>query len=129
AAARFDTPTSLVADNQGNLYIDDSHNFTIRKLVVATGQVTTIAGSPGEYGYTDGVGAAARFVFPYGMALDGMGNLYISDQFHLRRLVVATGEVIDLQITNAEDGTPLAVAGALTVDGSGAPSVLDAVTV
>jgi hypothetical protein len=128
AAARFDTPTTLVADGQGNLYINDSHNLTIRKLVVATGEVTTVAGSPGEAGYTDGVGTAARFVFPYGMALDGKGNLYISDQYHLRRLVVATGEVIDLKgITVDSVGTPLSIYGPVAIDNMGAPLVVEAV--
>jgi len=127
AAARFDTPTTLVSDGQGNLYINDSHNLTIRKLAVATGQVTTVAGSPGQAGYTDGVGSAARFVFPYGMALDRKGNLFISDQFHLRRLIVATGEVIDLKgITVDSAGTPLAISSAVAVDNTGAPLVLDA---
>jgi len=125
AAARFDTPTTLVADGQGNLYVNDSHNLTIRKIMVATGEVTTIAGSPGEYGYTDGVGKAARFVFPYGMALDSKGNLYISDQYHLRRLVVATGEVIDLVgITVDAAGTPLSIYGALAVDNKDNPLVV-----
>jgi len=127
AAARFDTPTTLVSDGLGNLYVNDSHNLTIRKLVVATGQVTTIAGSPGQSGYTDGVGSAARFVFPYGMALDGKGNLYISDQFHLRRLVIATGQVLDLEITDDPEGTPLSISAALAVDGTGAPLVVEAV--
>jgi len=125
AAARFDTPTTLVSDGQGNLYVNDSHNLTIRKLAVATGEVTTIAGSPGEYGYVDGVGKAARFVFPYGMALDDKGNLYISDQFHLRRLVVSTGEVIDLKIVNVPEGTALSIGSALALDASGAPLVVD----
>jgi DNA-binding beta-propeller fold protein YncE len=67
----------------------------IRKLVAATGVVTTIAGQPNTLGSTDGIGMAARFNVPIGLALDGQGNLYIAerDGDRVRRLSLSTGAV------------------------------------
>ena len=50
AVARFDGPYSMTSDGAGNLYIADSNNHAIRKLVVATGEVTTLAGALGKAG-------------------------------------------------------------------------------
>jgi hypothetical protein len=57
------------------LYVADGGNNTIRKVVVATGTVTTLAGTAGMSGSTDSTGLLARFNFPKGVALDGAGNL------------------------------------------------------
>jgi sugar lactone lactonase YvrE len=76
--ARFNTPTSVTAAGDGNLYVADNSNQTIRKIT-PTGVVTTFAGSPGESGSTDGTGSAARFYNPTGVALDSNGNVYVAD--------------------------------------------------
>jgi sugar lactone lactonase YvrE len=95
AAARFGDPEGVVADGAGNLYVADTGGETIRKIVVATGQVTTIAGSPGVFGSADGVGAAAQFGAPVGIAADDAGNLYVADSENntIRKVVIATGQV------------------------------------
>ena len=62
--ARFDQPSGIAGDGAGNLYIADSQSATIRKLVIATGAVTTIAGAPNQPGDEDGIGSAARFEVP-----------------------------------------------------------------
>src|SRR4029079_9215546 len=66
AAAGFGSPTDLVLDRHGNLFVSDYG--TIRQVVVATGAVTTLAGAPGATGSQDGVGAAARFAGPTSIA-------------------------------------------------------------
>ncbi len=81
SAARFSFPRGLAIDAAGNLYVADSGNSTIRK-VTAAGAVTTRAGSPGKYGSTDGVGGAARFNSPNGVAVDSSTNLYVADTFN-----------------------------------------------
>jgi len=93
-AARFNRPARLIYVG-GNLYICDTDNHTIRKLVVATGEVTTIAGLAGSSGSTDATGSVARFYFPKGIAYDGSGNLYICDtgNYTIRKLVISTGAV------------------------------------
>ena len=77
AAARFNYPYGIATDGT-NLFVADSNNQTIRKVVIATGVVTTIAGTAGSSGSTDNTGAAARFYYPYGIATDGT-NLFVAD--------------------------------------------------
>jgi sugar lactone lactonase YvrE len=76
SAASFSNPWGLVLDPQGNIVVTDSRNGTIRKATIA-GVVTTFAGSNG--GSVDGVGTNAKFNFPYGLAIDGSGDLYVAE--------------------------------------------------
>jgi sugar lactone lactonase YvrE len=62
----------------GNIYVGDTNNFTIRQITPA-GVVTTLAGSPGIRGGTNGTGSVARFELPEGMAVDSAGNIYVAD--------------------------------------------------
>ena len=98
ADARFSSPSDLAYDNAGNLYVTDTYNDTIRAIAVATGTVTTLAGSAGTFGSADGTGAAARFYRPLGPAYDGAGDLYVADSENdtIRKIVVATGVVTTL---------------------------------
>ncbi len=95
-AATFHTPSGVATDGI-NLYVADSENDIIRKIVVATGVVTTLAGKAMFVGSTDGTGAAARFGFPVGITTDGT-NLYVADSDYstIRKIVVATGVVTTL---------------------------------
>jgi hypothetical protein len=76
--ARFDSPSGVAADAAGNVYVADTNNHTIRKITQA-GVVTTLAGAASQIGSADGTGAAARFAFPRGLAVDGSGNVYVAD--------------------------------------------------
>lgn len=78
AAARFAAPSSLAIDGADNLYVADSGNHVIRKITPA-GVVTTLAGTAGSFGATDGVGAAARFNNPRGIVCAADGTLYVAD--------------------------------------------------
>jgi len=93
AAARFNLPLGITTDGT-NLYVTDFNNNTIRRIVIATGAVTTIAGSPGTGGSADGTGTAAKFNGPYGITTDGT-NLYVTDSHNntIRQIVIATGVV------------------------------------
>ena len=78
-----------------NLYVSDIGSDNIRKIVIATGQVSTFAGSYG-FGYQDGTVSNAKFNNPTGLCLDASGtNLYISDTDNLkiRKIELATGIV------------------------------------
>src|SRR5664280_16059 len=79
SAARFDSPSAVAVDLSGNVYVADAGNFTIRKVVPATGAVSTLAGLAGTSGSTDGEGTAVRFFAPAGVAVDNSGNLYVAD--------------------------------------------------
>ena len=97
AAAQFNFPYGVACDASGNVYVADSQNHRIRKIVAATGAVSTLAGS-GTAGFADGTGPAARFFNPTGVAFDGGGTLYVADQSNsrIRRIVAATGVVSTL---------------------------------
>src|SRR5215469_5824207 len=76
--ARFSGPADVVMDSNGNFYIADRSNNTIRKMA-PDGQVTTLAGLAGTSGTNDGLGAAARFFGPNSLAVDPQGNVYVAD--------------------------------------------------
>jgi sugar lactone lactonase YvrE len=121
AAAAFDVPYGAASDGT-NLFVSDRN--CIRKVVLATGAVTTLAGSSMAEGTADETGAKARFKRPAGLAYDG-GNLYVADSGNcaIRRVVVATRAVstivagpcnssstLDHPLGVATDGTSLFVA-------------------
>jgi len=76
--AKFSSPTGIVADKEGNLYVSDLHNQCIRKITPA-GVVTTLVGIAGLPGLVDGDATVARFQSPFGIAIDKQGNLYVAD--------------------------------------------------
>lgn len=78
AAASFNGLYGITVDSLGNAYVADRSNHTIRKID-ASGVVTTLAGSAGVWGNADGPGTSARFRSPNGVALDSIGNLYVTD--------------------------------------------------
>ena len=98
--AHFDSPYGIAIDSASlNLYIADSGNHTIRRIKIATGEVTTLAGSPRITGATDGRGEAASFHTPFGLTLDETGAyLFVSDSENhiIRKIVVEAGEVTTL---------------------------------
>jgi DNA-binding beta-propeller fold protein YncE len=81
AAAQFDYPADVAVDAAGNVYVADEFNNTIREIT-PTGVVTTLAGTAGQYGSTDGTGTAARFTDPIGVAVDAAGNVYVADNYN-----------------------------------------------
>ena len=64
-------PVGLALDSPARLYVSDTWNHAVRAVDRRTGEVTTFAGQPGQSGSEDGVGGAARFNEPRGLALDG----------------------------------------------------------
>jgi len=126
SAASFYSPAGLTVDGGGNIYVADSQNSTIRKITPG-GLVTTLAGSAGHTGSTDGSGSAARFFYPNDVTLDGSGNLLVADTGNntIRKVtpsgVVTTvtgqpgvsgpyGGVTDGSLSNALFNQPLGVA-------------------
>ena len=92
-SARFVYPLGVAIDGQGAMYVADSGNKTIRRIA-PNGLVTTLAGSPGAYGNSDGPSREARFGNPRGVAVDGSGNVYVADTYNQTiRKVTPAGEV------------------------------------
>ncbi|MDU0460284.1 MAG: hypothetical protein RW306_16270 [Geobacteraceae bacterium] len=108
-AARFNTPNGVTTDGT-SLFVADNINHTIRKILISTGAVTTIAGVAGSSGSADGIGTNARFYNPLGITTDGI-NIYVADSNNntIRRIVISTGLVTTLAgtagISGSADGT------------------------
>jgi DNA-binding beta-propeller fold protein YncE len=98
--ARFRGPAAVAIDSGGTvLYVADRGNRVVRQIDLMSGMVTTLAGTPGEPGAADGVGAAARFRSPGAIALtpDGQALLVADSGNHaIRRVALATREVTTL---------------------------------
>ena len=118
--ASFNYPWGIVTDNLGNLYISDRDNGRIRKLVIATGVVTTLAGN-GSGTSTDGTGTNAIVSYPTGLTIDpATGTMIVADGIRIRRVTFAgvvttiagntTTASIDGVGTNASFNGPLGLA-------------------
>lgn len=83
SAARFNNPSNVIVDRQGVVYVSELYGGYIRK-VSQSGVVTTVAGNGETYGYSDGVGTAAAFFYPYGMEIDSQGVLLLGDSENYR---------------------------------------------
>jgi DNA-binding beta-propeller fold protein YncE len=92
-ASRFNLPMGVAVDSQGTLYVADSQNHSVRR-VMPDGTVTTLAGGHGP-GFLDGPAATARLDTPHGIALDGRGGLLVAEfgNHAVRRIDLALGEV------------------------------------
>jgi sugar lactone lactonase YvrE len=116
-AARFYWPMDVASDGQGNFYVADAQNNTIRKIA-ANGTVTTFAGFPGVAGSANATGTNASFNHPQAVAVDASENVYVAD----------TGNSVVREITPA--GTVSTLAGLPgnigSSDGDGTAAQFDA---
>ncbi len=104
SAARFTYPVGVAVDGAGNVIVADTSNHTIRKVTPA-GVVTTVAGVPRSSGSGDGFGSQARFNFPFDVAIDASGNVFVADtDNHLIRRVTADGRVTTIAGSAQEQG-------------------------
>jgi DNA-binding beta-propeller fold protein YncE len=111
--ASFAHPRGITTDGR-NLYVADQDNNKIRKIVIASGEVTTLAGTGAPGAGNDPSGTSATFNAPYGITTDGT-NLYVSDYGNnkIRKIVIASGAVTTLAgsgLPGADDNTDGALA-------------------
>ncbi|MGP8215432.1 MAG: PKD domain-containing protein, partial [Bacteroidia bacterium] len=127
SAASFYYPTGVAVDGSGNLYVADSYDNEIRKVVISSGVVTTFAGSTAS-GSANGTGTAAGFNSPVGVMYDGSGDLYVADASNneIRKIVISTAAVTTFAgstTSGSANGTGTAAGfhypTSLTIDGSG----------
>ena len=130
--AGFYHPVGMCVDNAGNMYVADEDNNMIRKIVLATGQVTTIAGQI-TAGFQNGNGTSAQFNLPCGVAVDNGGNLFVADYANnVIRKITSSGAVTTFVGTGSQgyaDGTGILAAlnhpYAITIDGNNNLYVVD----
>lgn len=103
--ANLNGPKGMVLDASGNIFVADSFNFVIKKIDTS-GAMSVFAGSLGNSGSDDGQGTAAKFTYPWGMAIDSRGNLYVADYGgHTIRKISPTGLVSTLAGTAGAPGS------------------------
>jgi len=101
----FYSPTGVAVDLSGNVYVADTLNGTIRKITPA-GLVSTLAGTAGLSGTSNGTGPAASFSQPAGITVDKSGNVYVADQANsLIRLITPSGQVSTFAGTQGISGS------------------------
>ncbi len=105
--ARLAGPRGLAYDVQGNLYFSDRQHNRIRKIT-PTGEISTVAGN-GIFGFGGDGGPAvdAQLGTPFGVAVDGDGNIYASDtaNHRIRRIDAATGIITTVAGTGTAGAT------------------------
>ncbi|MCX6954808.1 MAG: hypothetical protein NTV51_21840 [Verrucomicrobia bacterium] len=106
-AARFNQPFAITSDG-ANLYVADTNNHAVRKIVLTggvVGTVNTLAGSIGTSGSTDSIGTSASFKNPTGVTVKS-GTVYVSDTLNntIRQILVSSGAVSTLAGTAGQSG-------------------------
>ena len=115
--ARFNSPKAVAVDRNGNVYVADTGNHTIRKIT-SSGVVTTVAGQAGKKGSADGDVSSALFDSPDNLAVDASGNVYL---YNTRERKISGGQVQTLQIPAQgldADSKPVSITGV-----SGCPAI------
>jgi gliding motility-associated-like protein len=106
--ATFTSPAAAVFDSHSNMFVSDNVSNTIRK-VAPDGTVSTFAGTAGVTGPINGIGAAAQFKSPYGLAIDASDNIYVADMGNnLIRKIAPNSEVTTFSgsgQSGTQDGT------------------------
>jgi len=113
-SANLNFPQAVFVDAQDDVFIADTEDYAIREVVAATGNIQTVAGTPGTAGYTGDGGAAksAELSRPYGVLVDGSGNIFIADTDNSAIRVVNTGSAaITIAGVVIQPGTIQTVAG------------------
>src|SRR6185295_19006353 len=100
--ATLDSPRALRLDGKGSLYISDYNNNRVRKLVLATGVISLVAGNGAVRASGDNGPATAAALDPHDIAIDAAGNLYIADYTNnrIRKVDAATGKITTIAGTS-----------------------------
>ena len=121
ANARFGRPTGMAIDGEGNLYVSDDGNKTLRKVTPA-GEVSTLAGTPGTEDTVDGSGSVAHFRTLSSVTADRAGNVHVLDLSTLRK-ITRDGMVTSYQLKAADQSGPVDFGAFATIAADGAGNI------
>jgi sugar lactone lactonase YvrE len=109
----FNYPEGVAVDSQGNIYVANTGDETILGITPGGKITTTIAGASGLAGSADGLGSAAEFDAPLGLAVDSAKNVYIADEFNntIRKGTPLGAQTDVLTVTTSPAGLPVVVDG------------------
>ena len=112
-SSQLNNPTGVAVDAEGNIFIADTANYRVR-MIDTSGTIFTIAGlgTPGSGG-DGGPATAARFFYPYSLALDASGNLFVADSDRIRKLTLVRPAIKTNGVVNAASYAPDASPGSL----------------
>ncbi len=103
-SALLSGPTGIALDAFDNIYIADYGNNRIRKVTISTGIITTVAGNGTSSSSGDsGIAILAGIPTPNAITLDASGNMYISDNDHIRKVTLSTGIINNFEGTKVAD--------------------------
>jgi trimeric autotransporter adhesin len=105
-SAKLNYPYGVAIDASGNIYIADTYNHRIRMVMLSAGIISTVAGT-GSYGYSGdgGLATSAKLYYPYFVAIDASGNIYIADTNNNRvRMVTLSTGIISTVAGNGSSG-------------------------
>jgi len=113
--AALNSPQGITVDPAGNLYIADTYNHRIRKVDAVTGIIATVAGNgymdpitaAGGYSGDGGPAASAELNFPFAVAFDSAGNMYIPDSANnvVRKVMAVSGAIAGTDTISTVAGT------------------------
>ncbi len=89
---KFDTPSQIAFDRNGDLIVADSGTHTIKKLNVSSGAIELIAGVENQKGYADGDANFALFNAPIGVAVAG-DKIFVADTYNDKIRIIENGKV------------------------------------
>ena len=97
--AAFANPTGITIANTTS-FVADYGNNRIRRIDLVSSLVTTFAGSGAWTPFANGIGAAATFNLPYGVAVASDGGVYVADQGNHRVRVITPAGVVSTAVGN-----------------------------
>jgi sugar lactone lactonase YvrE len=130
AAARFNRPAGIALDANGNLYLADQGNCSIRKIAPG-GTVSTLAGSPQRCASVDGSGSAAGFFYLTALAAAADGRVFATDGLKIREIspagAVRTVSTLETATVIDSADIPYFYGGGIAVDAAGNLIVANAI--